>query len=381
MGSNRASMPLFHRHILLKLDKITKKSLSGSLQWTIRHNKPTLYAKDKKVKDSGSSKTGKSPGFLHTCLIPISSLANQSARLSRRLVTLFCPGIPGAGKTILVSIAIDYLQRRLRDCDVGIAYLYHNFRRVDDQTVEQLIANLVKQLLRDMFPPPPAVMDAYTRHEKHGSQPSLSEFEEMFHAVAALYKDGVFVIVDALDECQMSDNVRSKFTETLLHLQSKGNNVSLLATSLPVPDIVKAFDGYSCLEIVERKDDIEQYLRNRMPSLYLVSKHPDLNIISAALPVSQMACKSQCYINHELLVLLSTYLLHKIRFLLAHLFIESLKDKGSVKCIRETPNKLQNNSQENEPKLALLRLAFNDAMGRVNGQPAGYRGLPIMCYR
>jgi hypothetical protein len=162
MGSNRASMPLFHRHILLKLDKITKKSLSGSLQWTIRHNKPTLYAKDKKVKDSGSSKTGKSPGFLHTCLIPISSLANQSARLSRRLVTLFCPGIPGAGKTILVSIAIDYLQRRLRDCDVGIAYLYHNFRRVDDQTVEQLIANLLNQLLRNKFPPPPAVMDACT---------------------------------------------------------------------------------------------------------------------------------------------------------------------------------------------------------------------------
>ncbi|EGS22198.1 uncharacterized protein CTHT_0017150 [Thermochaetoides thermophila DSM 1495] len=133
-------------------------------------------------------------------------------------------------------------------------------------------------------------MDAYTRHEKHGSQPSLSEFEEMFHAVAARYKDGVFVIVDALDECQMNDDVRSKFIETLLHLQFKGNNVSLLATSLPVPDIVKAFDGYSRLEIVERKDDIEQYPRNRMPSLYLVSKHPDLNIISAALPVSQMAC-------------------------------------------------------------------------------------------
>ncbi|EGS22197.1 uncharacterized protein CTHT_0017140 [Thermochaetoides thermophila DSM 1495] len=119
-------------------------------------------------------------------------------------------------------------------------------------------------------------MDAYTRHEKHGSQPSLSEFEEMFHAVAARYKDGVFVIVDALDECQMNDDVRSKFIETLLHLQSKGDNVNLLATSRPVPDIVEAFDGHSHLEIMAQKDDIERYIRNRMSTLRAVSKYPDL---------------------------------------------------------------------------------------------------------
>ena len=89
--------------------------------------------------------------------IPVSFLffsrANQSTRLSGKPVTLFCPGIPGAGKTILVSTVIDYLQRNLGDHDVGIAYLYCNFRRVDDQTVEQLIANLIKQLLSDKFPP------------------------------------------------------------------------------------------------------------------------------------------------------------------------------------------------------------------------------------
>jgi NACHT domain. len=203
-------------------------------------------------------------------------------------MTLFCPGIPGAGKTILVSIVIDYLQRNLAGCDVGIAYLYCNFRRVEDQTVEQLIANLVKQLLRNKFPPPTAVMDAYTRHEKHRSQPLLSDLEEMFHDVTILYKDGVFVIVDALDECQMSDNVRSKFIEALQRLQSRGTNVNLLATSRPLPDIVEAFDGHSCLEIVAQKDDIERYMRNQMPNLRAVSKDPDLQneIISCIVSVA-----------------------------------------------------------------------------------------------
>jgi len=116
-------------------------------------------------------------------------------------MTLFCPGMPGAGKTILVSIVINYLQRNFGDRDVGIAYLYCNFRRVDDQTVEQLIANLVKQLLSNKFPPPPGVMDTYTRCKKHKSQQFLSDLEEMFYVIASLYTDGVFVIVDALDEC------------------------------------------------------------------------------------------------------------------------------------------------------------------------------------
>jgi NACHT domain. len=202
--------------------------------------------------------------------------ANQVTRLSRKQVILFCPGMPGSGKTILVSIVIDYLQRNLGDRDVGIAYIYCDFRRIDDQTVEQLIANLVKQLLRNKCPPPPAVMDAYSRHQKHRSLPSLGNLEEMFHAVATLYKDAVFIIIDALDECQMSGNVRSKFIETLLSLQSRGIDINILATSRPVPDIVEAFDGHSCLEIAAQRDDIERYLRNKMSELPVVSKYPDL---------------------------------------------------------------------------------------------------------
>jgi hypothetical protein len=54
--------------------------------------------------------------------------------------TLFCPGIPGAGKTILTSIVVDDLHARFRDdAHVGIAYLYLNFRRQADQKVEDQI--------------------------------------------------------------------------------------------------------------------------------------------------------------------------------------------------------------------------------------------------
>jgi hypothetical protein len=42
--------------------------------------------------------------------------------------TLFCPGIPGAGKTITTSIVVDYLLKSYRnDQTTGIAFLYCNF--------------------------------------------------------------------------------------------------------------------------------------------------------------------------------------------------------------------------------------------------------------
>jgi Ni2+-binding GTPase involved in maturation of urease and hydrogenase len=59
--------------------------------------------------------------------------------------TLFCPGIPGAGKTILTSIVVENLLTRFKDePSVKIAYVYCNFRSQDQQRVEDLLASLLK---------------------------------------------------------------------------------------------------------------------------------------------------------------------------------------------------------------------------------------------
>ncbi len=50
--------------------------------------------------------------------------------------TLFCPGIPGAGKTILTSIVVDYLGSTFHnDPKISIAYVYWQFpaaKRAED---------------------------------------------------------------------------------------------------------------------------------------------------------------------------------------------------------------------------------------------------------
>lgn len=63
--------------------------------------------------------------------------------------TLFCPGIPGSGKTILTAMVVNDLISRFRnDPTIGIAYIYFNFRHKDEQKIENLMASLLKQLTR-----------------------------------------------------------------------------------------------------------------------------------------------------------------------------------------------------------------------------------------
>jgi Cdc6-like AAA superfamily ATPase len=112
--------------------------------------------------------------------------------------TLFCPGIPGAGKTTLTSIVVYELAKRFRnDRDITVAYLYCNFNRQDEQKLEDLLASLLKQLAQSR---PENVESLYDQHKAERTRPSASEFSTVLQSVAATYSR-VFIIVDALDEC------------------------------------------------------------------------------------------------------------------------------------------------------------------------------------
>jgi predicted ATPase with chaperone activity len=63
--------------------------------------------------------------------------------------TLFCPGIPGAGKTMIAAIAIDYLWKHVQNKDIGVAYIYYNYKTQADQTATKLAAVILKQLIQE----------------------------------------------------------------------------------------------------------------------------------------------------------------------------------------------------------------------------------------
>ncbi|EPS37481.1 hypothetical protein H072_8811 [Dactylellina haptotyla CBS 200.50] len=60
---------------------------------------------------------------------------------------LFCRGMPGAGKTIMTSVVVDHLETHyLNDSKIGIAYIYFNFKRTEEQGIDKTMLSLLKQL-------------------------------------------------------------------------------------------------------------------------------------------------------------------------------------------------------------------------------------------
>ncbi|KAE8141403.1 ankyrin repeat-containing domain protein [Aspergillus pseudotamarii] len=84
--------------------------------------------------------------------------------------TLFCPGIPGAGKTMITATTIDYLYREYRNKPMtSITYIF-------------------------------AISDSSTN----------SGILSTLYSVAGSYSK-VFIVIDALDECQVSNEDRARF--------------------------------------------------------------------------------------------------------------------------------------------------------------------------
>ena len=191
--------------------------------------------------------------------------------------TLFCPGIPGAGKTIITSIVVHHLHTKFQsDLTVGIAYLYCNFRQQHEQKPTDLLLSLLKQLVQELPSIPESVKNLYTHHKDKRTRPSFDEILKALHPILADYSRS-FIIIDALDECQATDGGRSKLLSEILNLQAK-TGASLFLTSRYLPEIVKEFEGSISLEIRASDEDVLRYIDGRISWLLRsrISRYQDL---------------------------------------------------------------------------------------------------------
>ncbi|KAL1856463.1 hypothetical protein Daus18300_010730 [Diaporthe australafricana] len=275
------------------------------------------------------------------------------AWLSRDKQTLFCPGIPGTGKTTITAIIINNLQAKFRDDqNIGIAYIYCNFRRQDEQKAEDLLLNLLKQLSHRQPTFPPSVKDLYNRQKKDRTRPSFDEISKTLYSVATTYSR-VFIAVDALDECK--DSSRNKMLTEIFALQAQcGANI--FATSRFIPQITTKFSHSMSVEIRASDEDVKRYLEGHIRQLpSFVERNPQLQ--------EEIKTKISEAVDGM--------------FLLAQLYLGSLDDKPTVKAIRSALRQFQkqNWGTSEDQKLEVLCRAFDQAMERINGQKAGFREL------
>jgi Cdc6-like AAA superfamily ATPase len=172
--------------------------------------------------------------------------------------TLFCPGIPGAGKTMMAAIAVDHLQKAIQTPAVGVAYLYCNYKRQAEQTISGLLTAMLKQLVQDQPSFSKPLQSMYDLHETKKTRPSFREISAALQSVLAKYSR-VYVVIDALDECSDQDGTRSQLLDFCRSLQGQ-MDLRLMATSRHIPDIVDKFRNIPQLEVRASDTDVKRYV-------------------------------------------------------------------------------------------------------------------------
>ncbi|KAI1737533.1 ankyrin repeat-containing domain protein [Xylaria scruposa] len=285
--------------------------------------------------------------------------------INTRNRTLFCQGIPGAGKTTLASIVIEnLLNARAAECGrIGVAYIYCNFRRQDELTPDKLLRNLLKQLASMQSLLPDDVRKLHHQSTKEGAQPSLDNFYGALQSVSALYSN-VFIVVDALDECQSMRSL-STLLSYLFTLRTE-TCTNIFATSRHNPTIQKLFEGHSMImiEIKASNEDIRRYIDGRMlhlPTFLHKSKYLQEEVIAKIVEVVDGM------------------------FLLARLYLDSIEDQTSMTEMRNTLKRLKRRDQNDCQEIQnddVLDKAYDQAWERILSQKKGHQSLGkrVLCW-
>ncbi|KAL7936154.1 ankyrin repeat-containing domain protein [Trichoderma chlorosporum] len=272
---------------------------------------------------------------------------------------LLCRGMPGAGKTIIASVVIDYLVDISRnDSEVGVAYVYCNFKQPKgEQTIHSLLSSILRQLAsgRQIFPT--TTRGLYEQHSAKQTHASQEQLITDLKAVIELHSS-VFVIIDALDECDLE--AMGGFISELFILQEHCN-MSIFATSRFIPEITEWFAGAdsSFLEIRALASDIATYLDVEMKqsSTNLIKSNPGL----------------QDDIKREIAQAADGM------FLLAQLYFQLLRDKINAKEVRKELQTFRADARgkTDDEKRQVLTHAYDTVIERINEQSSQMRNLAM----
>ncbi|KAH6621564.1 hypothetical protein B0J18DRAFT_467135 [Chaetomium sp. MPI-SDFR-AT-0129] len=228
--------------------------------------------------------------------------------------SLFCRGMPGAGKTVLTAVVVDHFLRLKRESKdgsaLGVAYLYCSFSQQERQTPEYLLSSMLKHLSQGCSPLPESVKQLHKKYKGARTRPPLSDILVCIESVVERCTP-TYIFVDALDEC--SRECRLRLLKVLFHLRDL-HGANIFTTSRPDREIEMSFPSTSILEIKADANDVGRYLDAHMVELpRFVGAQPDLQErIKAAIMAA--ACGM---------------------FLLVRLYLSSLKKKETPRQIEE----------------------------------------------
>jgi len=143
-------------------------------------------------------------------------------------------GKPGCGKTVLCSTAIEDIRSHCTTAlDSACAAFYFTFSDNDKQSYQSLLRSLVVQL---GWKEPSLSMLTQAYETSNGSLPGREKLEEILLRAVEAFKE-VFLLLDALDECPDTNDIRQGVLHGLERLMQRTSKLRVLATSREVSDV------------------------------------------------------------------------------------------------------------------------------------------------
>lgn len=176
--------------------------------------------------------------------------------------TLFCPGIPGAGKTVMAAIAIDYLSKKVQSGKNEVTYIYCDYTKQNEQSPTILLSKVLRQLLQAQQSIPKSVLYLHQHHSMRGTRPTRDELFDLLQSTIKSYSS-VHMVIDALDECL--DPTRGRLLSMIRALQTEAN-VKLMVTSRFGIDL-EEFEHVTNLEVRTSDDDVKKFVNDQTPEL------------------------------------------------------------------------------------------------------------------
>lgn len=140
---------------------------------------------------------------------------------------------------------------------IGITFIYLKYNETD-QTFDNILSSLLKQVLQDSEDISPDLLSLYERHRDRNTSPKIDEISQALSTVIEGHEE-VFCIIDALDEC--NEDLRWELVEKL---ENFGPKLRVLITSRYLDSIAEELEVYQQFEIRANKADIELFIEHQI---------------------------------------------------------------------------------------------------------------------
>jgi len=190
--------------------------------------------------------------------------------------TLFCTGMPGAGKTVLAAIAVDHIQKIFSDANVAVICIYYNRQedvtdhlrstpelRQEDvtnnlQSTANLLGSVIRQLAENRITDWTCIRELRRNFRNRQRATLAEEYVTLFKTKLEPYEK-IFFVIDGLDECDSYTR-----QEVLERLDGIGTKARFLLTSRDMTNYEAQIENMERLEVEARSEDLNSYIIARL---------------------------------------------------------------------------------------------------------------------